>query len=170
LNSDELELLLNQQGESIELDDNLVKYNKILQTTIKNPKVPINIKANLPSLSITKVGDILSLNSTNPKIKFKQPDIDFLNVLFKNLIGGEHNLKANIEEIKQLDLVEKKPKVEPQADQIQFESKDQFYKIYGKRPKNVPDTIPVITEPIQSPKKSNVDNDAEDGIHDLFDL
>jgi DNA polymerase III subunit gamma/tau len=170
LNSDELELLLNQQGESIELDDNLVKYNKILQTTIKNPKVPINIKANLPSLSITKVGDILSLNSTNPKIIFKQPDIDFLNVLFKNLIGGEHNLKANVEEIKQLDPVEKKPKVEPQADQIQFESKDQFYKIYGKRPKNVPDTIPVITEPIQSPKKSNVDNDAEDGIHDLFDL
>jgi DNA polymerase III subunit gamma/tau len=156
LNSDELELILNQQEESIDLDENLVKYNKILQTTIKNPKVPINIKANLQSLSITKVGNILSLNSTNPTIIFKQPEID--------------NLKANIEEKKQLDPVEKKPKVESQADQIQFESKDQFYKIYGKRPKNVPDTIPVITAPIQSPKNSNVDNKREDGIHDLFDL
>jgi DNA polymerase III subunit gamma/tau len=173
LDSDELEELLNQQEDNIELDDNLVKYNKILQTTIKNPKVPINIKANLPTLTITKSGDTFSLQSTNPKIIFKQSDIDFLNDLLNNLIGGVHNLKANIENIKKAEPIEKKPKAEPkepQIDQIQFESKDQFYKIYGKRPKNVPDTIPIIREPIPSPKKSNVDNEGEDGIHDLFDL
>jgi DNA polymerase III subunit gamma/tau len=181
LDSDQLDELPNNQNEIVEVklaevDENLLKYNKILQTTIKNPKVPINIKANLATLTVIKQDEELFLKSTNSKIIFKQPDIDFLNDLFNNLIGGEHYLKANIEavkiinEVKQLDSIPKKPKIDPKTDESPFESKDQFYKVYGKRPKNVPDTIPVITEPIPSPKKSNIDEEGEDGIHDLFDL
>jgi DNA polymerase III subunit gamma/tau len=176
LDADELEELLDTQEDQIVLDDNLVKYNKILQNTSKNSKVPINIKANLQTLSITGQGENLALISTNKKVIFKKIDIDFLNELYDNLMGGTHALKANMEVTKTEAIEPEKAlketkKINPEIEvETQFQSKDQFYKVYGKRPKNVPDTIPVITEPIPSPKKDSENIEGEDGIHDLFDL
>ncbi len=184
LDADELEELLEHQEDQIVLDDSIVKYNKILQNTTKNPKVPINIKANLPTLSIVGDHKNLTLESTNKKIVFKKIDIDFLNDLFDNLIGGHHELKANMEALVITENITEKIttknviKVETNSNQnqeakddTQFELKEQFYKVYGKLPKNVPDSIPVVSEPIPSPKKSNEeDQSSDDGIHELFDL
>lgn len=184
LDADELEELLEHQEDQIVLDDSIVKYNKILQNTTKNPKVPINIKANLPTLSIVGDHKNLTLESTNKKIVFKKIDIDFLNDLFDNLIGGHHELKANMEALVITENITEKIttknviKVETNSNQnqeakddTQFESKEKFYKVYGKLPKNVPDSIPVVSEPIPSPKKSNEeDQSSDDGIHELFDL
>jgi DNA polymerase III subunit gamma/tau len=178
LNSDELDELLSHEIQEVTIvDDSVLKYNKILQNTSKNLKVPINIKSNLATLSITKNGEELNLVSSNKKIIFKQSDIDFVNELFNTLIGGSHNLIANIEKPKVEEVITKtseikevpKPKT-PKADDQEFVSKDQFYKIYNTRPVNVPETIEIITEPIPSPKKSTNDTDQDGGIHDLFDL
>ena len=172
-----LEDILTEEIEEIAIESDLIKYNKILQNTIKNSKVPIIIKSNITNLTIARVNQELCLVSSNKKLTFRQPDLDFLDTLFNDLIGGEHNLKANMEVIKvvksevnnEINIDGPKPKIAKAV--TQNDTDQAFYKIYGKRPINVPESIEIKTDIVASPQKTKTDIDVDDeGIHDLFDL
>ncbi len=143
----------------------LDKYNKIIANLSKDKKANTALITMVKYLSIAELDNKLTLINSNPQLNevITEEMIVFLNDKFDNLLGGKHDLYFNIV---------KKKEPATQINAINCDTKSEhFYKVYGSRPENVPESVEVIKSIKDPIKKENTSiQDDEVQITDLFDI
>jgi DNA polymerase III subunit gamma/tau len=149
---------------------NLVQINKILQNLPKDKKAPTKFVNNITNFEILLKDNIITLSKKMKlPIELEENEVKYLEDKINGLIDNPVVLSYQYDKkINPVTIENKTDNIAPVTTSNESNEKI-FYSVYNKRPKNVDENVPIITDPIPDPEVK-VENDEDSGVHDLFDL
>jgi hypothetical protein len=144
----------------------LISHNKIVANLAKDKKANATLISMSKYLTIESKDNELWLINSNAQLQnlVTQEMVEYLNSKFDAIIGGEHHIQFKFSPKAKTNSTQK-----PQGGESQ--QSEHFYKVFGQRPENVPESVELVEsvpDPIKKGSNTGIEDDGQ--IEDLFDI